>query len=308
VSGLSLGLALGAGPGARGLCDTLEAVERAEALGLHSVWLPESHFHDGASASPLTLLAAFAARTQRIRLATTSLLLPIHHPLRLAAEAATLDALSGGRVLLGLGRGFRAPVFEGFGVSARTKRDRFDEALDAMLAAWSGEPFPLRGIHWSAHGEGVVRLALRPVQRPHPPLLVAAFGPKGLRQAARRGLAHLGAPLDPRSPRAPVMRIVHVAGGDAEAARVRAALSDEASATARRVPAALARAAAAPLEERTIVGTADRVADVLGSYRERLGMDLLVARGGVPGASPAEARASLERLAALAAATPPPPG
>jgi alkanesulfonate monooxygenase SsuD/methylene tetrahydromethanopterin reductase-like flavin-dependent oxidoreductase (luciferase family) len=329
VSGLSLGLALGAGPGARGLCDTLEAVERAEALGLHSVWLPESHFHDGASASPLTLLAAFAARTQRIRLATTSLLLPIHHPLRLAAEAATLDALSGGRVLLGLGRGFRAPVFEGFGVSARTKRDRFDEALDAMLAAWSGEPFPLRGIHWSAHGEGVVRLALRPVQRPHPPLLVAAFGPKGLRQAARRGLpylaspleslealeenqrlwrAHLGAPLDPRSPRAPVMRIVHVAGGDAEAARVRAALSDEASATARRVPAALARTAAAPLEERTIVGTADRVADVLGSYRERLGMDLLVARGGVPGASPAEARASLERLAALAAATPPPPG
>jgi alkanesulfonate monooxygenase SsuD/methylene tetrahydromethanopterin reductase-like flavin-dependent oxidoreductase (luciferase family) len=318
LSGLPLGLALGAGPAGPGLVAAVDAAVRAEALGLHSVWLPESHFHPGASASPLTLLAAFAARTRRIRLATTSLLLPIHHPLRLAAEAATLDALSGGRVLLGLGRGFRAPVFEGFGVAAQTKRDRFDEALDAMLAAWSGEAFPLRGIHWSALGEGVVRLGLRPLQRPHPPLLVAAFGPKGLRQAARRGLpylaspmeslgaleenqrlwrGHLAAPLDPRAPAAPVMRVVHVAGDDAEAAD-----------TARRMPPALARAAAAPLAERVIVGTAGQVADALARYRERLGMDLLVARGGVPGASRAEADASLERLAALASAIPLPAG
>lgn len=329
MSGLPLGLALGVGPDPGGEDRVLEAVERAEALGLHSLWLPESHFHPGASASPLIRLAAFAARTRRIRLATTSLLLPVHHPLRLAAETATLDALSGGRLLLGLGRGFRAPLFEGFGVAPRAKRDRFDEALDAMLAAWSGEPFPLRGLYWAAQDEGLVRLPLRPVQRPHPPLLVAAFGPKGLRQAARRGLPylaspleslaaleenqrlwreHLGAPLDPRAPRCPVMRVVHVAGSDSEAARVRCALEAESRAMSGRVPAAIARAAREPLAERVLVGTAESVAEGVARYRERLGMDLLVARSAVPGASPAESTASLERLAALAAATPLAPG
>src|SRR4030095_531078 len=88
--------------------------ERADALALHSVWLPENHFPRGATPSPLVVLRPLAARRRRGRLATTSLLLPLHHPLRVAAETATLDALSGGRLLLGLGRGFRAPVVRVF--------------------------------------------------------------------------------------------------------------------------------------------------------------------------------------------------
>ncbi|NNL66392.1 MAG: LLM class flavin-dependent oxidoreductase, partial [Myxococcales bacterium] len=169
---LDLGIAVGGSDAPADFVRRCQAVDRAEALGLHSVWLPEGHFTRGASASPLLTLAAFAARTKRIRLGTTSLLISIHHPLRIAEEVSTLDALSGGRVWLGLGRGFRKPLFQGFGVEPGAKRDRFDLAVDAMLLAWSGEPVRLDGVHF-ATPDGAVRAALRPVQRPHPPLLVA---------------------------------------------------------------------------------------------------------------------------------------
>jgi alkanesulfonate monooxygenase SsuD/methylene tetrahydromethanopterin reductase-like flavin-dependent oxidoreductase (luciferase family) len=268
------------------------------------------------------VLGAVAARTRRLRLATTSLLLPLHHPLRVAAETATLDALSGGRLWLGLGRGFRASVFEGFEVTATSKRDRFDEALDAVLAAWSGAEVSLAGVHFAAREGACVRLGLRPVQQPHPPLVVAAFGRKGLLQAARRGLPYLASPLEPldalaanyalwREHRAaappaavevPVMRTVFVARDDAEAARVREALTAEAQRLATGAPAALAGAAAAALADRVLVGTPNEVCDGLARYRERLGMDLLVARCEAPGAPPAARDAALERLAELAAA------
>ena len=267
------------------------------------------------------MLGALAARTRRLRLATTSLLLPLHHPLRVAAETATLDVLSGGRLLLGLGRGFRAPVFDGFEVAAATKRDRFDEALDAVIAAWSGEDVSLAGVHFAAREGACVRLGLRPLQRPHPPLVVAAFGSKGLLPAARRGLPYLASPLETldtleenygvwRAHRGsgarndlevPVMRTVFVAANDAEAEPVRAALVAEARAIAAGAPPALARAAGGTLAERVLVGTASEVRDGIARYRERIGMDLLVARIEVGGVPPAARDASLERLAELAA-------
>ncbi len=296
--------------------------ERADALGLHSLWLPENHFQRGATPAPLVVLSAVAARTRRLRLATTSLLLPLHHPLRVAAETATLDVLSGGRLLLGLGRGFRAPVFDGFEVEATTKRDRFDEALDAVLAAWSGAELSLAGVHFAAREGARVRLGLRPVQRPHPPLVVAAFGRKGLLQAARRGLPYLASPLETLAAleenyalwrehctlsvasdlAAPVMRTVFVAGDDAEAQHVLSALASESRALGAGAPRALARAAEGALEERVLVGGANQVRDGIARYRERLGMDLLVARIEVAGVPPAARDASLERLAEIAAA------
>lgn len=305
---LALGIAL-AGPGG-GWRRALRVVAQAEALGLHSVWLPEGHFERGATPSPLLALCAFAAQTQRLRLATTSLLLPLHDPLRVAAEAATLDALSGGRLLLGLGRGFRPRTFAAFQVSAAEKRDRFDAALDAILAAW-----PAAAAEAGADGGG----------RGHPPLVVAAFGRKGLLQAARRGLPYLASPLESldalaenygfwrehlapgggdgvrgaaaAAPRAPVMRTVFVAADDGEAARVLGALEAEAAARARFMGGALARAAQGGIEERAIVGSSDFVRDGLARYRERLGMDLAIARSEVPGAGEAARDASLERLA-----------
>ncbi len=318
---LALGISLAAPSAPPAWRRALAVATRADALGLHSLWLPEHHFEPNATSAPLATLSAFAARTRRLRLATTSLLLPLHHPLRLAAEIATLDALSGGRALIGLGRGFRASVFAAYGVEASEKRDRFDESLDAMLAAWSGEPVALSGPHFAAKPGESLRLALRPVQRPHPPLVVAAFGRKGLAQAARRALPYLASPIESLAaleenyalweaecvgappagtPRVPVMRTLYAAASDAEAGRVRAALAGDAL-TARRAPAALARAAAEPLESRVIVGVAAFVKDEIARYRERIGMDLLVARSEVPGASEAERDAALERAAELAA-------
>jgi alkanesulfonate monooxygenase SsuD/methylene tetrahydromethanopterin reductase-like flavin-dependent oxidoreductase (luciferase family) len=304
---LRLGLALGGANDAAGWARLLERARRADALGLHSVWVPEMHFRPGAMASPLLALSAVAACTGRVRLGTTSLLLPIHHPLRIAEEVAALDTLSGGRVELGVGRGFAPAMLKAFGVAARDKRDLFDVALDAILAAWA-----------DADDAPGPRPALRPLQRPHPPLCVAAFGPKGLLQAARHGLPYLASPLetldvlcenhaihrgalpshvDAATLPVPVMRTVFVAPDDARARSVRAALGAESARLARGLPPALARAAAGGVEERSLVGVASEVRDLVARYRERLGMDLLIVRGDVAGTQPEEERDSLERLA-----------
>ncbi|MGH0035208.1 MAG: LLM class flavin-dependent oxidoreductase [Myxococcota bacterium] len=299
---LALGLALGGPTRPRpGREDpSLEWVDRAEQWGLHSVWVPEMHFAPGATASPLVLLAAYAARSRRLRLGTTSLLLPIHDPDRLALEIASLDRRSGGRLILGLGRGFRRPLFEAFGVRASTKRDRFDAALDRILARW--------------------REDVTPLQDPHPPLAVAAFGPKGLAQAARRGLPYLASPVepidqvvenravhrdglpagvDPQGLLVPVMRSAFVAADDGEAARVRAALESETRGVRGRVPAALARAAESSLDDRVLVGTASEVHDRLAGWCERVAIDLLIVRIPEAGLEPAARAGGLERLAGL---------
>ena len=326
-SGLNLGISLGGVSTAEEWRQVLTWVDRAEALGVHSVWIPEMHFAPGGATSPLLVLAACAARTRKMRLGTTSLLLPIRPPLRVAEEVAALDRLSQGRVLLGLGRGFRAPLFAAFGIDATTKRDRFDAALDLMLARWAGDEVDLADTPFGADddaGDARHPEAALPHQRPHPPLAVAAFGRKGLLQASRRALPYLASPLEPLDlieenltfhrenlPEGveasdlvvPVMRAVYVAASDNEAARVYAALEKEGRAVRPRgrLPASIARAAAAAPEDRAIVGLRNEVSDRIATYRERLGIDLLVARPQMGAASPSQREASLERLAELVA-------
>src|SRR6187397_1080481 len=97
--------------------DTLEIVRRAEALGFDSAWVSEHHgTSDGYLPSLLTMLAGFAAATDRIRLGTGVVLTPLHDPLRLAEDAAVVDQLSGGRLTLGLGIAWRPEEFRMFGV------------------------------------------------------------------------------------------------------------------------------------------------------------------------------------------------
>jgi alkanesulfonate monooxygenase SsuD/methylene tetrahydromethanopterin reductase-like flavin-dependent oxidoreductase (luciferase family) len=158
-----------------------EQAELAESLGFDSLFLPESHFSGSASIpSPLLLLAAVAARTTRLRLGTTSFLLPVRNPIHVAEEVAVLDRLSRGRVILGMGRGFRGALFTAFEVPPEEKRDRFEAALQVMRRAWAGE-----AVAWEAGvGEMAaptpVHVAPLPVQQPHPPLWVAAFDPKAV--------------------------------------------------------------------------------------------------------------------------------
>jgi len=318
-AGLAVGLALGGAGTAEDWRRTTRWVDTAERLGLHSVWLPEMHFAAGATASPLVCLAALARRTRQLRLATTSLLLPIHHPLRVAADVAALDRLSGGRALVGLGRGFRAPLFAAFGIDPGTKRDRFDRALDLILATWAGETVDLSGSPFDDLPATRRAPPARPVQTPHPPLAVAAFGRKGLAQAARRALPYLASPVEPfASIRenllihgdalppgtpvtgrvVPVMRTVFVSEDADLCGRVLARLASETRVPRGgvRLPAALARAVEAPIETRAVVGGVREVTERIAAYRETLGMNLLVVRAQVAGVPEPALERSLAHL------------
>jgi alkanesulfonate monooxygenase SsuD/methylene tetrahydromethanopterin reductase-like flavin-dependent oxidoreductase (luciferase family) len=329
IDGLALGISLG-GPAHRDDWERmLRWAELADRLGLHSVWVPEMHFAPGVTPSPLLNLAAFAARTKRVRLATTSVLLPIHHPLRIAREVAALDHLSGGRVILGLGRGFRPQLFSAFGIDPASKRDRFDAALDLMLRAWSGQPVSLAGTLFEELGDGGAPVDCTPLQSPHPPLAVAAFGRKGLQQAARHGLPYLASPMEPfeliaeniafhrevmseamaeeTAPTGrsasdssesviPIMRVVYVSDDQDSINRVLSRLEGQQQQAGARVPKAIARAMDAPLEERVVVGSLAEVTDRLARYREALGMNLLVVQAQLGGVSEGEGEESLHRL------------
>ena len=103
----------------------------ADALGFDSVWLTEHHFsRHGLVSDSLMVLAHLAARTTHIRLGTAVSVLPLHHPVRFAEAAATVDQLSRGRLDLGIGRGYQPGEFRGFGLDIAEKHDRFEEALE----------------------------------------------------------------------------------------------------------------------------------------------------------------------------------
>jgi alkanesulfonate monooxygenase SsuD/methylene tetrahydromethanopterin reductase-like flavin-dependent oxidoreductase (luciferase family) len=122
--------------------ELLEQAEAADEWGFDSFWVAEHHFHEyGAVPRPPVLLAAAAQRTRRIRLGSGVVVLPFDHPLRVAEDYAMVDVLSGGRLNLGVGSGYLKHEYAGFGVDPEDKRARFDEALEILLRAWTGERF-----------------------------------------------------------------------------------------------------------------------------------------------------------------------
>lgn len=299
-----LALALGGTHGPDQAASHHRWVALAERLGLHSAWLPEMHFQPGVCPAPLVELAGYAATTKRLRFGTTSLLLPLHPPEEIAAEIASLDQLSRGRLLIGLGRGFQKPMLEAFGVPPAEKRDRFDDALDRILALWARA---------NARAEPS---ALQTWQRPHPPLAVAAFGPKGLAQAARRALPYLASPVetlsqieanlvrhreglpDPSRPALSLaMRTVFVSEDPTVLESARASLEAESAGRRPGMPNAVAEAMDAPLSERVVLGSGDEVTAQLREIRRRLRLDLLVVRPQIGKVSREDAEASLGRLA-----------
>ena len=172
--------------GAQGFHDWVDFNLEAEALGYVSTFLVEHHFTGwGQASATLGLLTWLAARTRRLRLGTATLVLPWHNPVLLAEQAATLDLLSGGRLDLGVGKGYRHSEFRGFGVPAEEAEARFDETLEVMLRAFgSTERFTHRGRFWRF--EDVV-VEPMPAQRPHPPLWMAAGSEASVARVARRG-------------------------------------------------------------------------------------------------------------------------
>ncbi|MCO6006515.1 LLM class flavin-dependent oxidoreductase [Actinoallomurus purpureus] len=174
----------------------IEIAELCEELGFDGLWVAEHHFRDyGVIPNIFPLLSHLAARTERLRLGTGIVVLPLHNPVHVAEEAAMVDLLSGGRLEMGIGRGYQSVEFESFGVDLGEARERFNEALDMIIALWTQENVHFQGKFYGTGKE--VTLMPRPVQRPHPPLHVAAVSPETVELYAARGLPILADPSAP---------------------------------------------------------------------------------------------------------------
>jgi alkanesulfonate monooxygenase SsuD/methylene tetrahydromethanopterin reductase-like flavin-dependent oxidoreductase (luciferase family) len=174
--------------------DILAQIELGDALGFDTVWLGELHFSRTFSilAAPLMVLAAAAQRTTRIRLGTAVTLLPLHSPVKIAEEAATADILSNGRLEFGVGRGTAPVHYAGYDIPQEESRERFEEALEFILQAWTHESFSFQGKYYRARD---LVLVPRPVQTPHPPVRIAANSPDTFPIAGRRGFPIFATPL-----------------------------------------------------------------------------------------------------------------
>lgn len=170
---------------------TIAECERAEAAGFDSVWLGEHHDNALLYPAPLIGLAAIATRTRRVRLGTGVLLLPLYHPLLVAEEAAMVDVISGGRLILGVGAGYAPEEFAAFGASLKERGSRLDEAVPLIQRLWSEEKVTHEGRHYRI---GSATLSPRPVQRPRPPIWFAGWVEPALRRAGRLGDGWLGGP------------------------------------------------------------------------------------------------------------------
>jgi alkanesulfonate monooxygenase SsuD/methylene tetrahydromethanopterin reductase-like flavin-dependent oxidoreductase (luciferase family) len=165
--------------------ELLEQVEAAEMLGFQSFWVAEHHFHEyGGIPRPPVWMAAAAARTRRIRLGAGVVVLPFDNPLRTAEDYAMVDVLSGGRLDLGTGSGYLKHEYAGFNLDPEEKRARFDEALDILLRAWTGERFSYEGRY---HRVRDVQLNVLPLQRPRPPIWVATLRADSAPRIGARG-------------------------------------------------------------------------------------------------------------------------
>jgi len=155
---------------------------RAESAGYDALYIPD---HLGRQFAPIVALAAVAAATTTLRVGPFVLANDFRHPLILAGEAATLDVLSGGRLDLGLGAGWRVTDYRFLGLpydEPRVRVDRLIEATAVLKRLFAGGQVTHAGAHYRLDG---ARLFPLPVQRPHPPLLVGGGGPRMLRFAAR---------------------------------------------------------------------------------------------------------------------------
>ncbi|HEX8013264.1 MAG TPA: LLM class flavin-dependent oxidoreductase [Casimicrobiaceae bacterium] len=176
--------------------DALAELELADRLGFHGAWLVEHHLMPGYShaSKPELVLAALAQRTERLRLGLGVIPLPYHHPLHVAERIATLDLLSGGRLEVGIGRGFSPDEYAAFGVDVAQSRSLVEESLTVLRAAAGDSPIEHRGRHFRLDRVTVVP---RPLQRPYPPLWTAAVSPETFDWAAREALGVLAGPFKP---------------------------------------------------------------------------------------------------------------
>jgi len=178
------------------LREALEQIELADQLGLDEVWLGEHRFsRHGLLSGIWSFLGQVAARTKRIRIGTAVVVLPLHNPILVAEEAAMVDILSGGRLNFGIGAGYQRQEFDGVGVDIDESRERFSEAVDVIIKAWTEERLTYHGKYTNVDDLWVLP---KPLQKPYPPLFQAvSTSPASVEFAASRQIQVIaGGPTD----------------------------------------------------------------------------------------------------------------
>ncbi|HTZ36551.1 MAG TPA: LLM class flavin-dependent oxidoreductase [Stellaceae bacterium] len=165
-----------------------EQAEAADRWGLDGFWLAEIHQQASRSvlSAPLNVATAIASRTKRIKVGTAVQVLPLTHPLRLAEESATVDQISRGRLMLGVGRSGNPRSYRAYGIPYEESRERFYETLDILVKAWTEDPFSYDGKYWRFDN---ARAVPRPYQKPHPPIRIAGASEDTFPMLGRLGYA-----------------------------------------------------------------------------------------------------------------------
>ncbi len=172
--------------------EVIAEAQQAESVGFDSCFFGEHHQdRDGFLPSPLIVATAVAARTSRLQVGTSVILLPLHHPVRIAEDVITLDLISKGRVILGVGIGYQPADFRAFSVPMEDRAGRFEESIEILRLCWTGEPFSYRGKHYTLED---VRILPRPYQKGGPPLWIGASIDAAARRAGRIADGFVGTP------------------------------------------------------------------------------------------------------------------
>jgi alkanesulfonate monooxygenase SsuD/methylene tetrahydromethanopterin reductase-like flavin-dependent oxidoreductase (luciferase family) len=303
--------------------EMLTQAEVADAAGFDSIWLTEHHFtDDGYLPAMMPAAAAIAARTKRVEIGTFVLLAPFQHPLKLAEDVAVVDVISGGRIRLGIGQGYRQEEFDGFGVPREQRLGRTLETLEILKLAWKGERFDFHGKYFHFHD---VRVLPAPVSQPFPELLWGVGAPKAIQRAARLdmsfacvgGRKEIGiytdalkaAGKDPARYSIVNSRALYVADSEEQAwADTRDALMYQAELYGKWLKTAqsqdggkgevLIRPDAERLRRTTVLGSPAQVRKRLAEIVESAPITELVIAMQLPGLDPKKARRSLERFSA----------
>jgi alkanesulfonate monooxygenase SsuD/methylene tetrahydromethanopterin reductase-like flavin-dependent oxidoreductase (luciferase family) len=191
----------------------LNLAEKAESLGFDALWLNEEHFQgsivdvEGRRChSPLILASAILARTQKLRVGFSVLLLSLHHPFRLAEEIATLDVISDGRVDFGISRGGNGRYLEVFGITPDNVNDRFYSSLQFMREAWQDGKM--------SFGANSYSIEPKPIQKPHPPIYIGTYSDETVAWTAREGHTLICHGITNMANQRRLIRAFQDAGGD----------------------------------------------------------------------------------------------
>ena len=167
---------------------------KAEALGYDSAWVQEQVLGTIATLDPIPLLSYAAAVTQRMKLGTSVMLTGLRNPVLLAKSLATLDQLSQGRLILGVGLGGYADIYSTFGMSRRARAQRFEEGIELIKKLWTQDKVTFKGRFWQLDDQSINP---RPLQKPHPPIWFGTRSVEALKRAVRLGDGWMGAGATP---------------------------------------------------------------------------------------------------------------